>query len=171
MPTEPSRVSLPDDRTARASRQAGGDRQRRLTERRESGPLTQLFGFAQFDFAGTLPLADGRYLARDGDERRARACSSCETLGRAAAAAAAPAPAAARPTPAPSRRRCRCRGRPRSAPSTPFEDEEEAAALARRGDREARTRSTSLVAEGIALLNRALHAQAVAARRPHVRPS
>src|SRR6476620_6597312 len=31
-------------------------------------PLAKLFGFAQFDFAGPLVLADGRYLARDGAE-------------------------------------------------------------------------------------------------------
>ena len=34
---------------------------------RENGGLSKLFGFAQLDFAGTLPLADGRYLARNLD--------------------------------------------------------------------------------------------------------
>jgi hypothetical protein len=40
--------------------------------------LTRLFGFAQFDFAGRLAVADGRYVLRDGDLERVLVV---ETLG------------------------------------------------------------------------------------------
>lgn len=125
--------------------------------------MTRLFGFAQFEFAGTLAVADGRYVIRiDGVER----VLVFETLG---------APPAGR------RRRRRSReAEPGAAPaslpltratavraSEPFGSEEDAARWLERasGDDEA---ADGLVAEGIGLLNRALHAQAVASGDPHV---
>jgi hypothetical protein len=121
-----------------------------------------LFGFAQFDFAGTLALADGRYLLRDGEREQVLVI---ETLG----------------APSPARRR---RRRPRQAevgelpPQLPlaratlalaydaFEDEAAAAAWLREaGDDESAI--DRLVEEGISELNRALHAQAVAGGDPY----
>jgi len=126
--------------------------------------LAKLLGFAQFDFAGSLPLADGRYLARgEGSE----SVLVLQTLGA--------------PPPASKRRR-----RPRQAesgavPSSlplaratavrahhPFASEEEAmrwldAATA------AEDSADALVAEGIVLVNRALYAHAVAAADPQGR--
>jgi hypothetical protein len=124
-------------------------------------PLPPLFGFAQFDFAGALPLADGRYLARDEAGERVLVV---RTLG----------------APLPPRRR---RRKPRDAdpdatlsslPLTrvtavrafaPIEAEVEAAgwlaeALA------TEEAADALLVEGMALLNRALHARAVAAADP-----
>ncbi len=69
----------------------------------ENRPLSPLFGFVQFDFAGTLPLGDGRYLAT-GDP--GESVLVVRTLG-------APLPrgdagaARVRPMRARSRRRCR----------------------------------------------------------------
>jgi hypothetical protein len=115
----------------------------------------------QLDFAGPLPLADGRYLARtDVGE----SVLVVRTRG-------APAP--------PARRRRRSRpSQPEAEPSSlpltratavrafaPFENEEEAP---RWLDEATAVEETAdlLVAEGIELLNRALHAQAVAAADP-----
>jgi hypothetical protein len=121
--------------------------------------LNRLFGFVQFDFAGPLALADGRYLVREagGDEW----VLVVGTLG---------APPAAR------RRRRRARdvgeaGDPSSLPLTrvtairafaPFDDE---GAAGRWLDEATETEDTVdvLVAEAVELLNRALHVQAVAA--------
>ncbi len=121
------------------------------------------FGFAQLEFAGVLAVADGRYVVRNGDEERVLVL---ETLG----------------TPAPTRRR---RRRPREAgadtppaplPLTratvvrafaPFGAEEEAS----RWLAEAIAAEDSidhLVSEGVDVLNRALHAHAVASGDPHV---
>ena len=120
------------------------------------------FGFAQLEFAGTLTVADGRYVVRNGDEERVLVL---ETLG----------------VPAPVRRR---RKRPRQAerdtPPTPlplsratvvrafapFATEEEAGrwlteAVATEGSID------RLISEGIGVLNRALHAHAVASGDPH----
>ena len=124
-------------------------------------PLGKLFGFAQFDFAGTLPLGDGRYLARD---EEGESVLVIKTLG------ASPPP--------PRRRRRPRKAQPEVEPSplpltrvtsirafAPFEDEEEAA---RWLDEAAEAEDTTdvLVAEGIALLNRALHAQTTASADP-----
>ena len=115
----------------------------------------------QFDFAGPLPLADGRYLARSGDSGN----ESVLVTHRLAAPAAR------------GRRR---RGRSTSAEPepgiltltrvtairafAPFADEDEAARwLEARVDGDA---IELFVEEGIALLNRALHAQAVTAADP-----
>jgi hypothetical protein len=136
---------------------AGQDQRRPLRRRR----LT-LFGFVQLDFAGTLPLADGRYLARAGSEE------SVLVLQRIGAASA-------------GRRK---RRRPRKADEepaqlaltratairafAPFTDEEDAA---RWLDEvcEAEDTLDVLVDEGLELLNRALHAQAVASANPDSR--
>jgi hypothetical protein len=125
--------------------------------------LTRLFGFTQFEFAGTLAVADGRYVVRnDGGER----VLVLETLG-------APAP--------PRRRRRRAREAEADAPrpalplaratavraSEPFAGEEEADRWLAdvSSEEEAVDR---LVAEGLGLLNLALHAHAVASGDPHV---
>jgi hypothetical protein len=124
--------------------------------------LTRLFGFIQFDFAGALAMADGRYLVRDGEREQVLVV---ETLG----------------APPPARRR---RRRPRNAevaeppPELPvaratvvlafdeFEDERGAGAWLQEtsADEGAFDR---LVEQGIAELNQALHAQAVASGDPY----
>jgi hypothetical protein len=121
-----------------------------------------LFGFAQFEFAGTLAVADGRYVVREGERERVLVI---ETQG----------------APPPSRRR---RRRPRPAepdglpaelPLTrvtavrafePFENEAVASEWlqAASADEEAVDR---LIDEGLAMLNRALHASAIASGDPH----
>lgn len=122
--------------------------------------MTKLFGFVQFDFAGPLVLADGRYLAREaggGDE----SVLVISTLG---------APVAAR------RRRRRARdvseaGEPAALPLArvtvirafaPFDDESNAARWLDEAT-EAEDTVDVLVGEAVELLNRALHVQAVAA--------
>ncbi|MGC1167027.1 MAG: hypothetical protein WA862_13065 [Solirubrobacterales bacterium] len=123
--------------------------------------LAKLFGFAQLDFAGPLPLADGRYLARSDD---GESVLVVKTLG-------APAP------PAQRRRRPR-RAEPDSEPSSlplaratavrafaPFESEEDAARWLDAAT-EAEDTADVLVADGIGLLNRALYVHAVAAADP-----
>jgi hypothetical protein len=123
--------------------------------------LAKLFGFAQLDFAGPLPLADGRYLSRGGAEESVLVI---KTLG-------APAP--------PPRRRRRPRPAVPAAEAAtlplaratavrafaPFEDEEEAA---RWLDEATAAEDTAdlLVAAGVGLLNRALYVQAIAAADP-----
>jgi hypothetical protein len=125
--------------------------------------LTRLFGFAQLEFAGTLAVADGRYVVRAGGLERVLVL---ETLG-------APAPARRR------RRRPRAveaSSSPASLPLTrttavrasePFASPDEASAWLGQasGDEEA---IDLLVAEAMGLLNRALHAHAVASGDPHV---
>lgn len=122
---------------------------------------TQLFGFAQLDLAGTLPIADGRYVIRDEVGEHVLVL---ETL-------AAPAPARRR------RRRPREVGaseEPRTLPLTqatmvrafaPFTAESEAE---RWLETEAASEESSdrIIAAAIALLNRALHAQAIASGDP-----
>jgi hypothetical protein len=125
--------------------------------------LTRLFGFAQFEFAGTLAVADGRYVIRDDAGERVLVL---ETFG----------------APAASRRR---RRRPREAdpaptPPTlpvtkatavrafdPFDDEE----AAKRWLDEAVASEESidlLVGEATGVLNRALHTHAVASGDPNL---
>jgi len=125
--------------------------------------LTRLFGFVQFEFAGTLAVADGRYVVRDEEIERVLVL---ETLG-------APPPARRR------RRRSReaeAGTAPASLPLTratavrasePFGTEEEAVRWLERvsAGEEA---IDELVTEGIGLLNRALHAHAVASGDPHI---
>jgi hypothetical protein len=126
--------------------------------------LSKLFGFAQLDFAGTLPLVDGRYLARDDEGEKVLVLT---TLGAA---------------PAPARRRRRDRkvdsgGDPSPLPLTrvtgvrafaPFGSEEEAARWLDEAS-EAVDTAGVLLDEAAALLNRALHAQAVATADPYGR--
>jgi hypothetical protein len=124
--------------------------------------LTRLFGFTQFDFAGPLAVADGRYLVRDGEREQVLVI---ETLG----------------APPPARRR---RKRPRGAevgeppPELPvaratvvlafneFESEQGADAWLREtsSDEDA---VDQLVEQGIDELNQALHAHAVASGDPY----
>jgi len=122
----------------------------------------KLFGFVQLEFAGTLPLADGRYVVRDDGEETVLVT---ETLG----------------APAPSRRR---RRRPResdanTAPATlplarvtvirstdSFSTDEDATRwLEATGGGEAA--ADTLVAQAAATLNRALHVHAVVSSDPH----
>jgi hypothetical protein len=117
----------------------------------------------QFDFPGTLALGDGRYLARDGGAGGVERVLVVETLG-------APRP--------PTRRRRRPRSvdsgdRPAPLPLAratavrafePFEQERDAGEWL---DRVLAEEADALVAEGIALLNRALHAHATASADPH----
>ncbi|HEX3174113.1 MAG TPA: hypothetical protein VHQ43_07830 [Solirubrobacterales bacterium] len=124
--------------------------------------MAPLFGFAQFEFAGTLGVADGRYLARGEAPAEEQSVLVVETLG---------APAAA-----PKRRRRQREGDPAPPPlpltrvtavraAEPFSD----AAEAERWLEEslaAEDRVEALIAEGASLLNRALHARAVAAADP-----
>lgn len=119
----------------------------------------------QFEFAGALGVAAGRYLAREGGGEERQRVLVVETLG---------APAAA------GRRRRQPREADPGAPLpdlpltratairafAPFDSTEEATdwlggALASEAEVDA------LVAEGIALLNRALHAQAAASADPY----
>lgn len=126
------------------------------------GCLAALFGFVQFDFAGTLSLPDGRYLSREGS---GESVLVVRTVG-------APRP--------PGRRRRRPReAEPGESPAelplarvtairafAPFAD----AAEARRWlDEAAEAQDTIdvLVGDGIELLNRALHIRAVAGADPH----
>lgn len=123
--------------------------------------MSKLFGFAQFDFAGTLPLADGRYLARGAEGESVLVIL---TLG-------------APPPPARRRRRAR-KAEPKVEASplplarvtairafAPFGSEEEAARWLDEAI-EAEDTTDVLVADGVALLNRALHAQTAAAAEP-----
>ena len=145
----PDRAPRPDRKPGSADQalgllaaglQAGKSRERRPQRRRiksqarESRPLAKLFGFAQFDFAGPLPLADGRYLARTGAGGERESVLVVRTLGA--------------PPPRSRRRRRPQRARPDAGPAplplaratairafAPLESEAGAAALARRGDR------------------------------------
>jgi hypothetical protein len=125
--------------------------------------LTRLFGFAQFEFAGTLAVADGRYVLREEEIERVLVL---ETLG-------APAP--------PRRRRRRSReaeagASPTTLPLTratavrasePFGAREDAASWLEAASVDEGI-VDALVGEGIGLINRALHAHAVASGDPHV---
>jgi hypothetical protein len=126
--------------------------------------VPKLFGFAQLDFAGTLSLADGRYLERGESEEQVLVV---RTVG-------APPP--------PNRRRRRAKGvepEPAAEPLpltratairafAPFADEDEARRWLDQAT-EAEETADEIVADAVALLNRALHAQWVAAAEPHSR--
>lgn len=124
--------------------------------------MTRLFGFTQFDFAGPLAIADGRYLVRDGQREQVLVI---ETLG----------------APPPARRR---RKRPKDAeigepPAElpvaratvvlafdEFEDERAAGAWLQEVTA-AEDSIDRLVEQGIDELNQALHTQAVAGGDPY----
>jgi hypothetical protein len=120
----------------------------------------------QFDFAGPLPLADGRYLARSGDTGEEESVLVLQRLGA--------------PTGKGRRRRGRstpAEAEPASVTLTritairafaPFADEESAAHWLDEVC-EAEDTVAVLAEEGIALLNRALHTQAVTAADPRAR--
>jgi hypothetical protein len=124
--------------------------------------LTQLFGFTQLDFAGSLVVADGRYLARDELGERVLVI---ETLAA---------------SPGRLRRRRARESRAETAPPAlplsrvtvvhahePFADQAAAAAWLER----LRSDEASLddaIAVGTTLINRALHAHAVASGEPLV---
>jgi hypothetical protein len=124
--------------------------------------LTQLFGFIQLDFAGALAVVDGRYVLRDEEER----VLVLETLGappppRRRRRRSREAEAGAAPAPLPLSRATAVRT------FAPFSEVTEAerwleSAVA---DEEA---IDSLVGEGVDLINRALHAHAVASGDPLV---
>jgi hypothetical protein len=108
-----------------------------------------------------LPLADGRYLARDGAEESVLVV---QTLG------APPPPARRRRRP----RKAEAGAEPAALPLTrvtavrafsPFEDEADAAAWLD-GATEAEDTADALVADGVGLLNRALHVHRVASADP-----
>jgi hypothetical protein len=119
----------------------------------------------QFELAGALPLADGRYLARSADAEEQESVLVLQQIGA---------------VQAPARRRRRSREvepgtEPRPLTLTratairafaPFEDP---ATAARWLDEACEAEDTVdvLVAEGLALLNRALHAQSVASANPY----
>jgi hypothetical protein len=135
--------------------------------------VAKLFGFVQFDFAGKLPLADGRYLAGTGEPGTNEDVAEgdyvlvLKTIG---------AP------PAPGRRRRRGRAvaaEPGPAPlaltrvtairaHSPHADQAEAARWLDEAC-EAEDTIEVLAEEAIAPLNRALHAHAVAAADPQGR--
>jgi hypothetical protein len=124
--------------------------------------LTRLFGFTQLDLPGTLPLADGRYVLRDGEAERVLVL---QTLG----------------APPPPRRRRRVRevqadARPAVLPLTratvvrafePFGGEQPASSWLKSAIDSEQT-IDGLIAEALGAINRALHAQAVASGDPHL---
>jgi hypothetical protein len=132
----------------------------------ESGFLAQLFGFAQFEFAGRLAMADGRYLARDDGEGDSQRVLMIETRGAQRA---------------PARRRRRPRNATSGAPAAslpltlatairafePFSSPEEGERWLD-GVTGAEETIDVLVDEGMQLLNRALHAHAASSADPSV---
>lgn len=126
--------------------------------------MTPSFGFAQLDFAGTLPLADGRYLVSTGAE--GDSVLAIATVG----AAAQPGKRRRRP------RDVEAGTAPAALPLTratairafaPFEEPAEAERWLEEAC-EAEETADELVEDGIALLNAAVHARAVAAADPHL---
>jgi hypothetical protein len=126
--------------------------------------LSPFFGFAQFDFPGTLPLADGRYLARreGGVGESVLVVQTLAAPPRPGRRRRKPRDAEAAPTPpeVPVARATAIRA------FEPFEAPEQAAAWLA-GATAAEDSIDAVVAAGIALVNDALHAQAVAAADPH----
>lgn len=117
----------------------------------------------QFDFAGALPLADGRYLARDPGPGAEESVLVLQTTG---------APAAGRRRRRPKRAEASEEAKPLTLVRAtairafaPFADEAEASRWLDEAC-EAEDTVDVLVDEGLDLLNRALHAQAVASADP-----
>jgi hypothetical protein len=128
--------------------------------------LAKFFGFVQFDFAGTLPLADGRYLAgspEEGDETvLVLQRLGAPPIGERRRRRGRPTPAEPEPGPLSLTRATIIRA------SSSFESQAEAARwLDETGESEDTVEA--LAGEAIAALNQALHAQAVAAADPYGR--
>lgn len=122
----------------------------------------KLFGFTQLEFAGALPVADGRYVVRDDVGERVLVLETVDTSA-----------------PARRRRRRSREAEGSNAPATlplarvtavrafqPFAEEGEARRWLE-GVVASEESVDRVVAEGIGLLNRALHAHAVASGDPH----
>lgn len=128
--------------------------------------MAKFFGFVQFDFAGTLPLADGRYLAgapEAGDETvLVLQRLGAPPLGERRRRRGRPTPADPEPAPVAVTRATVVRA------ASPFADQADAARWLDETC-EDEVRVDALAAEAIATLNRALHAQAVAAADPYGR--
>lgn len=126
------------------------------------GSAPRIFGFAQFDLAGALPLADGRYVIRDGGGEWVLVLETRD----------------ARPGPRRRRRRPREAERaagPTTVPLTratvvlaadPFRGED-AASQWLQGIAEDEQALDALLTESAALLNRALYVHAVVSEDPH----
>jgi hypothetical protein len=128
--------------------------------------LAKFFGFVQFDFAGTLPLADGRYLAGSpeaGDETvLVLQRLGAPPVGERRRRRGRPTPAEPEPSPLSLTRVTIIRA------SSSFESQAEAARwLDETGAAEGT--AEALAGKAIATLNQALHAQAVAAADPYGR--
>ncbi len=131
--------------------------------------MTKLFGFVRFEFAGALPLADGRYLAGSGGAageeewvlvlKTVGAPAAPERRRRRRSRAAEPGAEAG---PLPLARAMAIRA------SAPFADAAEGARWLDRtcGEEDA---AEALAGRAMAPLNRALHAHAVAAEDPYGR--
>jgi hypothetical protein len=128
--------------------------------------LAKFFGFVQFDFAGTLPLTDGRYLAGSpgSGEETVLVLQRLGTpaLGQRRRRRGRPTPADPEPAPLALTRVTVIRA------AAPFEAQAEAARWLDEAC-EAEDKVEALAAEAAATLNRALHAQAVAAADPYGR--
>lgn len=127
--------------------------------------MSPFFGFAQFDFAGTLPLADGRYLAQreDGEGDSVLVLQTLAAPPRPSRRRRKPRDAEAAPAPpeVPVARATAIRA------FEPFDRREEAAAWLAAGTADEASVDAA-VATGIALVNEALHAQAVAMADPYI---
>ena len=133
VPTAPSDVCAAGQAARRAATQEVGRHcQRRLSHPGESGPLTQLFGFAQFEFPArsASPTAATWPGRRRG--RREQRVLVVETLGAPPPRRAGAGAARSRPSRRAGRRSCRSPGRPRCAPPSPSTSEEEAQRWLRR---------------------------------------
>jgi hypothetical protein len=128
--------------------------------------LAKFFGFVQFDFAGALPLADGRYLAGSpgGGEETVLVLQrlGAPPLGERRRRRGRPTPADPEPAPLALTRVTVIRA------ADPFEAQAEAARWLDEAC-EAEDAVEALATEAAAILNRALHAQAVAAADPYGR--
>jgi hypothetical protein len=128
--------------------------------------LGKFFGIVQLDFAGRLPLADGRYLAGEpgsGEETvLVLQQLGAPALGERRRRRGRPSPAEPKPGPVTITRATVVRA------ASPFEDRAQAARWLDEAceDEDA---VDALAAEAIELLNRGLHAQAVAAGDPQIR--
>lgn len=127
--------------------------------------MAKFFGFVQFDLAGTLPLAEGRYLVGE-PESGEEAVLVLQRLGAPVAERrrrrGRPAPAEPDPAPVSLTRATVIHA------ASPLEDQ---AGAARWLDETCEDEDTVdvLAAEAIKTLNQALHAQAVAAADPQIR--